>query len=146
MKKLFFITIVLFLVSGVTLQAQNKLTVTVTGIENPAGKLYIALYDNSVPFLSDKAIAGKIEKIDSSVQNIIFEGLKDGDYAITMFHDENDNGKLDLGEWGIPTEKYGFSNNVDPAELRRAPVFEECKFRISGNTTVTIQLVHTIKK
>jgi uncharacterized protein (DUF2141 family) len=29
-----------------------------------------------------------------------------------VFHDENDNGVLDKGAFGIPTEGYGFSNNA----------------------------------
>ena len=35
-----------------------------------------------------------------------------GNYAITLFHDENNNMELDTNFLGIPKEPYGFSNNA----------------------------------
>jgi len=124
--------------------AQNKLTVKVSEIDKPQGELYIALFDSEVPFLS-KHGEGKMVKITANSEEVVFEGLKEGKYAITMFQDENSNGKLDLGNYGIPTEKYGFSNNVDPAELRRPPVFEECMFEVGNDMEINICLVNAIK-
>lgn len=143
MKKLILISVLLGLFIGVN--AQNSLTVNVSGIEVAEGDLYIALYDSNVPFLSSKAIDGKIVDITGKTISVVFEGLKEGQHAIAIYQDQNKNGKLDLGEWGIPLEKYGFSNNVDPALIRRAPVFDECKFDVSGNTTININLVSAIK-
>jgi len=143
MKKLVIISILLGIFVGVS--AQSTLTVNVTGIDNPKGDLYIALYDSKVPFLSSKAIAGKIVEISDNTVTVVFEGIEGGPHAIAIYQDENKNGKLDLGEWGIPQEKYGFSNNVDPALIRRAPVFDECRFDVNGNTSITISLVSAIK-
>ncbi|NDV69368.1 DUF2141 domain-containing protein [Dysgonomonas sp. 25] len=143
MKKLLVVTVLLAAMSMITVSAQNKLTVEVTGIKNPTGKLYVALFDTGTTFLTDKAVAGKIEKINDTAMQLEFD-VADGEYAIAIFQDENDNAKLDLGQWGIPTEKYGFSNNVDPAALRRPPVFEECKFTANGNTTVVVTLTNAI--
>lgn len=145
MKKILLSTI-LAIAAIVTLNAQNKLTVEVVDIDNPTGDLYIALYDSNSPFLSIKAIAGKIEAVKGNSHTVVFEGLEKGEYAIAIFQDENKNGKLDLGEYGIPTEKYGFSNNVDPAELMRPPVFDECKFEVSEDIAMTINLASAIKK
>jgi len=129
----------------VSLNAQNSLTVEVKGIDNPTGNLYIALYDSKAPFLSDQAIDGKIVEVNGTTLTIVFDDLKNEEYAIAIYQDENKNKKLDMGEYGIPLEKYGFSNNVDPAEIKRAPIFDECKFDINGNTTITIDLVSAIK-
>lgn len=41
-----------------------------------------------------------------------FDNLPPGDYAITLYYDENDNGKLDTGMFRIPREKAAFSNNA----------------------------------
>ncbi len=35
-----------------------------------------------------------------------------GRYSIKAFHDENNNSKLDTNFLGMPTERYGFSNNA----------------------------------
>ena len=143
MKKLVLLGILIGLFIGA--EAQSNLTVNIKGIDEPKGDLYIALYDANVPFLSSKAISGKIVKINDKSVDVTFEGLNDGEHAIAIYQDENSNAKLDLGEWGIPMEKYGFSNNIDPASLRRPPVFDECKFEVKGNTTITINLVSAIK-
>lgn len=143
MKKLIFIFILLG--AYLTCNAQNSLAIEVTGIDDTKGKLYVALYDSKVPFLSDKAISGKIVEITDNVMNIEFSDIEEGEYAIAMFYDENDNGILDLGEFGIPMEKYGFSNNVDPAKLFRAPKFDECQFTIKEATSISIKLISAIQ-
>jgi len=51
-------------------------------------------------------------KIENKKTEYIFEELPFGEYAIKLFHDENMNGELDSNFLGIPTEDYGFSNNV----------------------------------
>jgi len=126
-------------------KAQNSISVNVTDFEEQSGKLYIALYDSNVPFLSSKAIAGQIVDVTGQEMSVTFDNLEDGEYAITMFLDENDNGKLDLGDSGIPKEKYGFSNNIDPAMIQRPPFFNECKFNVKGDTKVSVKLVSAIK-
>lgn len=143
MKKIIFILFLIGFISA-NVKAQNSVMIKVTGIENPSGKLYIALFDSKSPFLSNKAI-GRIVEIEKSAIEIMFDNLEQGSYAVTMFQDENSNGKLDLGEYDIPSEKYGFSNNVDPAILSRPPFFDECKFQVEGKTIISIKLISAIK-
>ena len=57
-----------------------------------------------------------------------FEGLAPGEYAVAVMHDENGNGKMDFGLFGIPREGYGFSNNHTHA--LSAPTWEESRFRV----------------
>lgn len=49
--------------------------------------------------------------------------------AITAFHDANENGELDKNAIGIPTEKYGFSNN--PAPGFGPPSFDQTAIPLS---------------
>lgn len=144
MKKLISIIILVWLALA-GLNAQSSLSVEVTGIEETNGKLYVAIYNSEVPFLSDKAINGKIVPVVGKTINMTFDELENGEYAIVMYHDENNNGTLDLGEYGIPAEKYGFSNNIDPAIVKRPPVFTECKFEVNGDTKTQIKLVSAHK-
>jgi uncharacterized protein (DUF2141 family) len=62
---------------------------------------------------------------DSKVEWII-EDLPYGEYAIKLYHDENENGKMDRNMMGIPKEDYAFSNNAKgsfgPAD------YEDAKF------------------
>ena len=41
-----------------------------------------------------------------------FKDIPVGIYAVSVFHDENDNGKLDTNSFGIPNEQFGCSNNA----------------------------------
>lgn len=143
MKKIFLLMLLIGFMTA-TVNAQNGITVKVDGIENAKGKLYVALFDSQTPFLS-KSDMGRIVDITNNTETLSFNDLGKGEYAIAIFQDENSNGKLDLGEYGIPVEKYGFSNNVDPAQVKRPPLFSECKFEVDGQTNISIHLVSAIK-
>lgn len=56
--------------------------------------------------------------------------LPEGTYAVSCFHDVNNNGVLDKNMLGIPTEPYGFSMGARPKF--RAPSWEEAKFYFNG--------------
>ena len=49
---------------------------------------------------------------------IRFSGVKPGNYAIALLHDENDNGKADRALGMMPKEGYGFSRD---APVKMAP-------------------------
>lgn len=49
---------------------------------------------------------------------IRFTGVKPGDYAVALLHDENNNGKADRAMGMMPKEGYGFSRD---APVRMAP-------------------------
>lgn len=55
------------------------------------------------------------------------------DYAIAMIHDENKDGKLNTGLFGIPTEGFGFFRN--PKVRMGAPSFKDTAFSLSGPST-----------
>ncbi len=56
----------------------------------------------------------------------VFTDVKPGTYAISAFHDENKNGKLDTNLVGMPTEDYGASR--DARQPFSAPRFDDAKF------------------
>ena len=118
--------------------AQNKLTVTVDGIENPNGKVFVAVFD-SINFLKQPLYYGmaQIEQGEEEV-TIVIENVASGNYAVTVFQDENDNGKLDTGAYGKPTEKIGFSNNA--AVKMGPPEFQDCMITVEEDSEINITL------
>lgn len=65
--------------------------------------------------------------------------LPNGEWAVAITQDTNNNDKLDKNFVGIPTEPFAFSNNVRPKLA--PPDFNECKFQVSGpGKVVTIVL------
>lgn len=60
-------------------------------------------------------------------------------YAVAVYHDANNNHKLDLSLFGY-SERIGFSNN--PGVHFAQPSFESVRFRANaGDTTLSIRLV-----
>lgn len=103
----------------------GDLKITVTGVRSDAGALMIGFYDSAEKFrhaidasarvglLSDKGrLIGATMRARAGSQGIAFLQLPPGRYAVIVFHDENDNGLLDMSLLGIPKEGYGFSRNA----------------------------------
>jgi uncharacterized protein (DUF2141 family) len=117
------------------------LTINITEIQKPTGKLMIKLV-NSAQAYDGKAEASAKRMIEvSSKDNVSlqFADLAPGSYAVMIMHDENSNGKLDSNILGIPKEAYGFSNNP---HVMRQPTFDETKFQVSDkDSTINIELL-----
>ena len=92
------------------------------------GKLYIALFDAPDNFPNEGAHF-LLEEVLEKEKYFSFESLPFGKYALAIFQDLNENGKLDKNLWGIPTEPYGFSNN--PKAKWKKPTYEEAAFPIN---------------
>ncbi len=61
-----------------------------------------------------------------------------GGYALSIFHDANDNGEMDETWIGLPAEGFGFSNNP---RLFGRPRLEQVLFEApAGDTTINIRL------
>jgi uncharacterized protein (DUF2141 family) len=72
---------------------------------------------------------------------IYFTGVAPGRYAVSLYHDVNDNGSLDTDFFGRPTEPYGFSHDVDATF--GAPSFKDAAIDVSEpRTLVVINLQH----
>jgi uncharacterized protein (DUF2141 family) len=133
MKQTFFL---LMLLAASTLNAQHKLTIVVDGMEQTTGTLHVAMYD--AENYMKKPVYGTLANVDKEEINIVLKNVAPGEYAVSIFHDENDNGKLDTGLYGIPVEKTGSSNNAKGAY--GPPKFDDCKFTIDDDTVIYITL------
>lgn len=130
--------------SGPALAQANEagsasLAVTVTGIKNSNGVVRLALCPAGAKFPDCGKQATRTETlpIEGGQARITLTGLAPGSYAVSVFHDANNNNKLDTFA-GIPREGYGFSNN--PAFQPRAPRFSETAIAVSGADTANISL------
>lgn len=91
------------------------LTLFFSGILQPQGNLYVAVYNRESAFLDTRQVcAQRIVPITAASLSISLSDLPPGTYAISCFQDVNGNGKLDTNWAGIPQEPFGFSNNVRP--------------------------------
>ena len=104
------------------------LTVKVDGLEPATGAVEVSLFNSADSFMKTPFLQ-QSKPVDGNEDIAIeFAGLLDGDYAIVVVHDENDNGVLDTGFLGLGGESYGYSNNASTWLGR--PKFEAARFTI----------------
>jgi uncharacterized protein (DUF2141 family) len=138
MKNLLSITLLLFINTLFAQEPSYQLIVKVQGIESQEGQVFVALFDNEQNFLG-KSLLGSSKPIDGNTLTFTFSEMKEGIYAISIFHDVNGNKKLDANFMGIPNEPYGFSNNAKG--MFGPPKFEDCKFEVKAeNKEISISL------
>lgn len=135
MTKIITLTI-LFICS--LMSAQNvKLTVTVSGVKNNKGAVKVGLYNSDGTFLKTtyKSLASEIKNNKAVV---IFDNLPAGEYAISTYHDENNDGKLNRNAMGIPSEDYAASNNAKG--FMGPPSYTDAKFTVGKDSKIEITL------
>jgi uncharacterized protein (DUF2141 family) len=100
-------------VLSVRVQAAD-LRIHLVGLRNTQGSLRLSLYDSAETFLqADERLANvKIARIWSNPMLICFASLPPGTYAVTVHHDENNDGHINRNLLGLPREGYGFSNDA----------------------------------
>ena len=116
-----------------------SLDITVRGIKSAKGVIRLAICPPNAGFPDCKGreVRSATLPIENGQARIRVADLPAGNYAISVFHDANANGKLDTF-LGIPNEGYGFSRN--PPFRPRAPRFPEVVLAVSGDITETITL------
>jgi uncharacterized protein (DUF2141 family) len=114
----------------------SDLDVTFSHIEKQEGELLVALFDSETAY-GGKAKPVRVAKIaaDAEQISVSFTGLENGMYALKLLHDLNGNGAMDTNMLGMPTEGYGFSNNVGKFGM---PAFNEAAFSIEQNTQIEV--------
>ena len=116
--------------------------VQVLNIRNSTGTVDCALFESPAGFPTEALRAAthvRVIKVRQTQARCDFADIPPGTYALAVFHDENRNGTLDTNWLGIPTEGYGFSNDVK-ASLG-APAFSAASFAYDGHTLeLTIRL------
>lgn len=100
--------------------------------------LYVALYSDAAGYADSKPVASQTTPMREGKARLVFPGLAPGRYALRAFADENGNGKLDTNLMGMPTERYGFSN--DAKGNRAAPDFEAAAIRVDADLQTAIHL------
>jgi uncharacterized protein (DUF2141 family) len=100
--------------------------------------LYVALYDSAAGFSGSQSLASQRVPMRAGIARLVFPGLAPGRYAVRAFADENGNGKLDTNLLGMPTERYGFSN--DAKGNRAAPDFEAAAIGVDADLQTVIHL------
>ena len=120
------------------LNAQTyTLEVNMSGFKNNKGKVKVGLYTSEATFLKATFLS-----LDASILNeeakVVFENLEKGEYAVSIYHDENNNNEMDKNLFGIPKEAYASSNNAKGSF--GPPKYKDAKFIIKEDVVLHITI------
>ncbi|TLU84347.1 MAG: DUF2141 domain-containing protein [Chlorobium sp.] len=147
MKTFLFLFTLFFLVAPVT-QASEEIKIADTSLSEHKGRIIVhvkelkkvegllgvSIYNSKKGFPEEHelAYANRIKKITATEEDVVFENLPWGQYAVSIMHDENSNGKLDKKSFiffAIPKEGVGVSNN--PKIGKGGPKYEDSVFTLN---------------
>ncbi|MEM8521363.1 DUF2141 domain-containing protein [Flavobacterium sp. PL12] len=118
-----------------------QLTIKISNIEKMKGEIIIGIFDKDKNFLKEgSAIKNYTVKVEKNTAFITITDLPKGEYAVTMYHDENSDKECNRNFMGMPKESYAFSNNFKPKF--GPPKFKDCKFELIENKTLNIKMIN----
>lgn len=103
--------------------------VIVPNVNSKKGKVYFALYNSEEQFNKKITFQALSSDIMNNKTEVLFINVPIGEYAITCYHDSNDNKQMDFDNF-MPMEDYGCSNN--PTSYG-PPRFESSKFEVKDS-------------
>jgi uncharacterized protein (DUF2141 family) len=112
--------LILTLLSSVLMGAtapSARLQLEITNVKTAKGKLWIAITQTPGKMVDKKPEYYQIISVEGTGKLATQFDLPVGRYAVAVYHDLNDNGKLDKNVLGIPKEPYGFSIARSPYRL-----------------------------
>lgn len=118
----------------------GEVRVEIADLRNAKGTLLLCLSASAEHFPDCGAdpAAQKLRVPAGRATGLVFTGVAPGDYALSVMHDENGNGKLDTA-MRIPREGFGFSRN--PVVRFGPPVFRDVRFAVpSGASHLPIKM------
>ena len=108
--------------AGLAAEAQQggTISVPVSGLRNNNGNVRCGLYNSAATFPKDgQDFKGVVAPIANQQATCVFNNVPPGTYAVSVFHAEKGETKMQTGFFGQPLEGYGFSRNATARWARR---------------------------
>jgi uncharacterized protein (DUF2141 family) len=137
-RRLALMSILLFLIPESAAGAGDaELTIPISTVRNGRGTLFVALYREGTWLIPGRYVTAQRVQAHAGTVHARFAGIPRGRYGVAVFHDENDNRKVDTNVLGLPKEGYGFSRN---SPLLRKPKFNEIAVNAQPRASAPIKL------
>ena len=104
----------------------GEVRMTLDGVQARGGTVYVTL-QREAEFMQPTGLAQRIEAPAAGSLTVVFPDVPAGDYALSAFHDENGDRRLDMSPGGMPVEGWAMSN---AEALRGPPTFELVKVSV----------------
>lgn len=131
MNTFIFAGLLTLILQGAT-KPPTELSIHVSNIKSATAPLRIGIYNDASRFPDENGclvtrvvVPGKTGEF-----TVTISGLGAGDYALAVYQDIDNNGKLSKNIFGYPKEPFCFSNNIKP--VFSAPAFSKCKVTLAS--------------
>ena len=132
--KMLFTTVIILLYGPLLYAAEISVR-----LDNPpaSGKVALVLFNSANTFgdLRDPFML-VIHELDGRDEYLIND-VAPGEYALLVYFDENNNGRIDKNFIGIPKEPLGFSNGYQP---KGPPVYDRAAFQLKKEETLSFNV------
>ena len=148
----YFICTILFILISVNVQTEEPkkngmLKILITGFKNDEGVARVALFCGKHGFPNDAEYAywkGECD-IHYNESRLIINNIEYGTYAVSVYHYENNNGKLDKKCKLIPSEGFGTSNNS--RKEKEGPSYDLSMFEVNADSIfIKVKLEYLIDR
>jgi len=119
--------------------AHATLDVTLKGLQQSEGKLFLSV-QKEADFMQQRGAAGGVYEIDVASDRTYSYSVPVGDYAVSIWHDTNNDGQFSMDENWMPTDGWGMSGDYAG---EREPTFDEVKINVGfEGAAVNIPMVY----
>lgn len=137
MKRLFLAAAGAFAIAAPA-QAAN-LTVDLDGVRSAGGTLFVSVQTRQ-EFMQERGTAGSVVTSPQSGAHRFSFAVPAGEYAISVWHDDNNNGRFDKDDRQIPLDGWALTNSQG---LRGEPAFDQVKTRVGdGSASVRLSMAY----
>jgi uncharacterized protein (DUF2141 family) len=135
---IFFVLTILF-VPLLTKKVEAHGIVNVKGVENNTGHIILQIFETETSF--KKFTPDRIYKkiATEGVTIIPLEDFHEGEVAIFVYHDENDDEKFNTSLFWTPKEGYAYSNSYIPTSI---PKFSMALFTVEHGVPIDLNLIY----
>ena len=113
-------------------------TIIITNVEHGEGYIDVKIYDNKEGFLKEDLAIESVRKKATKGKTVVpLSKVHEGQIAIVVYHDEDNDGELKTGLFWRPKEGYAFSNNYKP---KSPPKFSKASIGLIHGKPVKIEL------
>ena len=134
MKILFLIVFIIFFAFKIF----GHGTIIIQNVEHEKGEIDVKIYMDKKSFLKEELAVESIRKKPTKGETIIpLTKIHEGQIAVVVYNDEDDNGELKTGLFWTPKEGFAFSNNYTP---KGPPNFKKASIKLIHGEPVIIRL------
>lgn len=120
----------------------GDVTVTLNGVEARGGQILASL-NGPDTFLRGAGEYGVVVSGDQAgTITLVFQDVAPGEYALSVMHDENGDGRMGMSPMGMPEEGFTFSNG---AAMQGMPTYGAHKFTVGADGAALTETLYYMR-